>query len=209
MASAAQEPDARPPGARREGRGRRLPRCRPRPGRAGDRLGSVRQRRPDVRVRGAGLRRGRRSPTRSRDRVVEETRRLRLGNPAAGEVEIGPMTLERQRRIVEEHVADAVAKGARVLTGGVRPVGPGYFFPPTVLTNVDHSMRVMTEETFGPVLPIVRVAVRRRGRAPRQRQRLRPHRQRLDARPGHRAPARRQRLSAGVVTHQRLRLEPR
>ncbi len=45
-----------------------------------------------------------------------------------------------------------------MLTGGVRPVGPGYFFPPTVLTNVDHSMRVMTEETFGPVLPIARVA---------------------------------------------------
>lgn len=92
------------------------------------------------------------------ERIVDETRRLRMGDPAAGEVEIGPMTLERQRRIVEEQVADAVAKGARVRTGGMRPPGPGWFYPPTVLTDVDHSMRVMTEETFGPVLPIMRVA---------------------------------------------------
>jgi len=92
------------------------------------------------------------------ERVVEETRRLRMGDPAGGDVEIGPLTLERQRRIVEEQVADAVAKGARVLTGGVRPPGPGFFYPPTVLTQVDHSMRVMAEETFGPLLPIVRVA---------------------------------------------------
>jgi succinate-semialdehyde dehydrogenase/glutarate-semialdehyde dehydrogenase len=90
-------------------------------------------------------------------RVVAETRRLRLGNPGAGEVEVGPMTLERQRRIVEEHVADAVAKGARVLTGGATPSGPGFFYPPTVLADVDHSMAIMREETFGPVLPIMAV----------------------------------------------------
>ncbi|MFI5182780.1 MAG: aldehyde dehydrogenase family protein [Vicinamibacteria bacterium] len=92
------------------------------------------------------------------ERVVEQTRRLRVGNPAAGDVDIGPMTLERQRTIVEEHVADAVAKGARVLAGGARPPGPGFFYPPTVLTDVDHTMRIMRDETFGPVLPIMRVA---------------------------------------------------
>jgi len=87
-------------------------------------------------------------------RVVSETRRLRLGDSGGGEVEIGPMTLERQRRIVEEHLADAVAKGAAVLCGGVTPSGPGLYYPPTVLANVDHTMTVMREETFGPVLPI-------------------------------------------------------
>ena len=64
------------------------------------------------------------------------------------------LTLERQRRIVEEHVADAVARGAGP-TGGTTPDGPGYFYPPTVLVDVDHTMAVMREETFGPVLPIM------------------------------------------------------
>jgi acyl-CoA reductase-like NAD-dependent aldehyde dehydrogenase len=90
-------------------------------------------------------------------RVVDETRKLRLGDPLGPEVDVGPLTLERQRRIVEEHVADAVEKGAEVLTGGTRPEGPGLFFPPTVLSNVDHGMRIMREETFGPVLPIMSV----------------------------------------------------
>jgi acyl-CoA reductase-like NAD-dependent aldehyde dehydrogenase len=88
-------------------------------------------------------------------RVVELTRSLRVGDPAAGDVELGALTLERQRRIVEEHVADAVAKGARVLTGGQPVPGPGWFYPPTVLAGVDHTMRVMREETFGPVLPVM------------------------------------------------------
>jgi succinate-semialdehyde dehydrogenase/glutarate-semialdehyde dehydrogenase len=88
-------------------------------------------------------------------KVVEETRKLRVGDPAQGEVDVGPLTLERQRRIVDEHVAEALSRGARALTGGARPEGPGYFYPPTVLTGVDHSMRVMREETFGPVLPIM------------------------------------------------------
>ena len=87
-------------------------------------------------------------------KVVEETARLRVGG---ADGDMGPMTLERQRRIVEDHVADAVARGATVRTGGVTPKGPGWFYPPTVLTGVDHTMRVMREETFGPVLPIMAV----------------------------------------------------
>ena len=55
-------------------------------------------------------------------------------------------------------MADAVARGAVVRTGGARPDGDGWFYPPTVLTGVDHGMRVMREETFGPVLPIMAVA---------------------------------------------------
>ncbi|HJS56559.1 MAG TPA: aldehyde dehydrogenase family protein [Vicinamibacteria bacterium] len=87
-------------------------------------------------------------------RVVEETRRLRVGDPLRPETDVGPLTLERQRAVVEEHVKDAVARGARVITGGARPPGRGHFYPPTVLTGVDHTMRIMREETFGPVLPI-------------------------------------------------------
>jgi succinate-semialdehyde dehydrogenase/glutarate-semialdehyde dehydrogenase len=88
-------------------------------------------------------------------RVVELTNALRVGNPAAGEVDVGPLTLERQRDLVAEHVADAVAKGARVLAGGQPPPGAGWFYPPTVLADVDHRMRIMREETFGPVLPVM------------------------------------------------------
>lgn len=91
-------------------------------------------------------------------KVLEATRRLRQGDPLDDEVDLGPMTMERQRRLVEEHVQDALARGAELLTGGQRPAGPGFRYPPTVLARVDHSMRVMREETFGPVLPIMRVA---------------------------------------------------
>lgn len=91
------------------------------------------------------------------EKVVARTRALRVGDPARGETDVGPLTLERQRALVEEHVADAVARGAVVRTGGARPDGEGFFYPPTVLTNVDHGMRVMREETFGPVLPIMAV----------------------------------------------------
>jgi succinate-semialdehyde dehydrogenase/glutarate-semialdehyde dehydrogenase len=89
-------------------------------------------------------------------RVVEEARRLRLGD-AEGGADLGPLTLARQRALVEEHVADAVARGAAVRTGGERPQGEGYHYPPTVLTGVDHGMRVMREESFGPLLPIMTV----------------------------------------------------
>jgi acyl-CoA reductase-like NAD-dependent aldehyde dehydrogenase len=91
-------------------------------------------------------------------KLLAETRQIRVGDPLAGEVDMGPMTLARQRDLVEEHVADAVERGARVLTGGERLPGPGFFYPPTILMDVDHTMRVMREETFGPVLPIMTVA---------------------------------------------------
>lgn len=91
-------------------------------------------------------------------KVVERARALRTGDPARSETDMGPLTLERQRRIVEEHVQDAVARGAKVHTGGQVPAGPGFFYPPTVLTDVTHDMRIMREETFGPVLPIMTVA---------------------------------------------------
>ena len=63
-----------------------------------------------------------------------------------------------QLEIIESHVADAVARGARVAVGGRRAPGPGTFYEPTVLLDVDHTMRCMVEETFGPTLPVMRVA---------------------------------------------------
>jgi succinate-semialdehyde dehydrogenase/glutarate-semialdehyde dehydrogenase len=89
-------------------------------------------------------------------RVVELTRSIKVGNPLEPGVDMGPMTTLGQLRLVEEHIADAKTKGAAILCGGEKPDGlPGYFITPAVLNNVDHSMRIMTEETFGPTLPIM------------------------------------------------------
>ena len=89
------------------------------------------------------------------DACSEKARKLRVGNGMDPSTEIGPMIHERQVRIVESQVEDAKQRGAQVVTGGtrLRELGPT-FFAPTVLANVDHTMRVMQEETFGPVLPI-------------------------------------------------------
>ncbi|GAA2216136.1 aldehyde dehydrogenase family protein [Nonomuraea monospora] len=71
----------------------------------------------------------------------------------AGDV-LGPLVDRRQRDIVARHVADAVERGATVRTGGAVPEGKGFYYPATVLTGVDESMLIMTEETFGPVAPV-------------------------------------------------------
>ncbi len=91
-------------------------------------------------------------------KVVEKVGRLRQGGPGgAGKVEIGAVTSPDQADLVEEHLRDAVQKGAKIEVGGNRLAGKGLFFEPTVLTHVDHSMKIMREETFGPTLPIMRV----------------------------------------------------
>ncbi len=90
-------------------------------------------------------------------KVIEKTKAIKVGDPLDATNDMGPLTLERQRAIVLAHVEDARAKGARIETGGVKPEGPGNFYPPTVLTSVDHTMTIMRDETFGPVLPIMRV----------------------------------------------------
>ena len=78
-----------------------------------------------------------------------------VGNGLDEGVVLGPLVDRRQRDIVVRHVEDAVRKGAKVRTGGIVPSGKGFFYPPTVLTDVDDSMLVLTEETFGPVAPVV------------------------------------------------------
>jgi acyl-CoA reductase-like NAD-dependent aldehyde dehydrogenase len=91
-------------------------------------------------------------------KVSEKVRELRVGKPEGpGSVEVGAITFPPQMETIKDHVADAVQKGARVLTGGNEVQGPGRFFEPTVLVDVDHSMKCMTEETFGPTLPIMKV----------------------------------------------------
>jgi succinate-semialdehyde dehydrogenase/glutarate-semialdehyde dehydrogenase len=89
-------------------------------------------------------------------RVVELSSGLRVGNPLDPDVDLGPMENLGQLAVVEAHVRDALEKGAEVLCGGRRLEDrAGYFYLPTVLRRVDHTMLVMTEETFGPVLPIM------------------------------------------------------
>ena len=93
------------------------------------------------------------------ERVTDNIRILRQGGPEGGPgtVDVGAVIFPPQIDIVDAHVRDAVQKGAKVLTGGhVRP-GAGRFYEPTVLVDVDHSMKCMTEETFGPTLPIMKV----------------------------------------------------
>lgn len=91
--------------------------------------------------------------------VVEKTARLKQGVGTDVDVEIGPLTTAAQLEIVEKQVEEARRRGAKVLIGGERNSAfPGYFYKPTVLTNVDHSMEIMAEETFGPLLPIMMFA---------------------------------------------------
>jgi len=90
---------------------------------------------------------------------AEKAKRLRVGNGMDGNTDVGPMIHDRQVRIVESHVEDAKARGARVLAGGTRlPELGTNFFAPTVLADVTHDMRIVREETFGPVLPIMAFA---------------------------------------------------
>jgi succinate-semialdehyde dehydrogenase/glutarate-semialdehyde dehydrogenase len=90
------------------------------------------------------------------EKVVGLTKALHVGNPIDPSIDIGPMENASQLKVVEEHVRDARQKGAEVLCGGRRvETLPGYFYIPTVLGRVDHTMKVMTEETFGPVLPVM------------------------------------------------------
>jgi acyl-CoA reductase-like NAD-dependent aldehyde dehydrogenase len=91
------------------------------------------------------------------DAYVAEVEKYVIGDPEDERTTLGPLAQRKAVEFMEFQVQDAVAKGARVLTGGKRLPGPGYYFQPTVLVNVDHSMSVMMEESFGPVIGIMPV----------------------------------------------------
>jgi succinate-semialdehyde dehydrogenase/glutarate-semialdehyde dehydrogenase len=88
---------------------------------------------------------------RFRELFVAKMSALVVGDPMDEDTDVGPLATEQGRTDVEELVADAVAQGATVLCGGSRPDRPGWFYPPTVVTDVDDSMRMYHEEVFGPV----------------------------------------------------------
>jgi acyl-CoA reductase-like NAD-dependent aldehyde dehydrogenase len=91
-------------------------------------------------------------------RLTDKVASLRQGqDDRRHRFDVGAMATEAQRDLVARHIDEAVAAGARVTTGG-KPTGVGTFFQPTVLTDVDHSMALMRQETFGPTLPVVKVA---------------------------------------------------
>ncbi|GLZ03220.1 succinate-semialdehyde dehydrogenase [NADP(+)] 1 [Actinomadura sp. NBRC 104412] len=90
-------------------------------------------------------------------RFVENMRARRVGDPMDESTDIGPLASERGRSTIEEQVADAVGSGATVLCGGQRVEGPGWFYPPTVITGVMPGMRMYHEEVFGPVASLFRV----------------------------------------------------
>ena len=87
---------------------------------------------------------------------AEKMNRLHLGHGDDRETDVGPLIHERQLRVVESHVEDAKSRGARILAGGQRfPELGDNFYRPTLLADVTHDMRIMREETFGPVLPVM------------------------------------------------------
>jgi acyl-CoA reductase-like NAD-dependent aldehyde dehydrogenase len=88
--------------------------------------------------------------------LLKEVERVRVGGPDE-QADMGPMTFPKQVETVERHVKDALERGAKVLTGGKRLDRPGQFYAPTLITGVKTDMEIYREETFGPVLPVVKV----------------------------------------------------
>lgn len=89
---------------------------------------------------------------------LETVRGFKVGDPASEDTYIGAVTRAPQLAVLEAQVADAKAKGATLLCGGTRLSGPGNWFAPTVFSNVDHSMELMREESFGPIIGIQKVS---------------------------------------------------
>jgi aldehyde dehydrogenase (NAD+) len=88
--------------------------------------------------------------------LIAKAHRLQLAYPNVESGQIGPIIAEKQAEIIKNHLTDAVDKGAVIHCGGkVEELGGGWWCRPTVLTQVNHSMKVMTEETFGPIMPVM------------------------------------------------------
>jgi acyl-CoA reductase-like NAD-dependent aldehyde dehydrogenase len=91
------------------------------------------------------------------DAFVAEVRKYIVGDPESPATGIGPLAQAKALEFLKHQVDEAVERGAKLLTGGKRAPGRGYFFEPTVLVDVDHNMSLMTEESFGPVIGIMPV----------------------------------------------------
>ena len=91
------------------------------------------------------------------DEFVKELKSWKHGQPTTEGVYLGPVTRKEQLSLLEQQVSDAVKKGATVIAGGKKMSGKGYFFEPTVLVNVNHDMSVMNDESFGPIIGIMKV----------------------------------------------------
>jgi acyl-CoA reductase-like NAD-dependent aldehyde dehydrogenase len=91
------------------------------------------------------------------DEFVKEVKSWKTGSPTEDGVYIGPLSRKEQLAVLEKQVTDAAYTGATILTGGKKINGEGYYFEPTVLTNVNHQMSVMKDESFGPVIGIMKV----------------------------------------------------
>ncbi|MEQ9440627.1 MAG: aldehyde dehydrogenase family protein [Cyclobacteriaceae bacterium] len=88
---------------------------------------------------------------------VKEVQQLKVGDPEENNIFIGPLARKEQLEVLEQQVQDAIDKGATIVTGGKKADRKGYYFEPTVLTNVNHQMQVMKEESFGPIIGIQKV----------------------------------------------------
>jgi acyl-CoA reductase-like NAD-dependent aldehyde dehydrogenase len=91
------------------------------------------------------------------EEFVKEVKSYKIGQPTVGGIYIGALSRKSQVDFLEKQVQDALKKGATLLSGGKAIEGNGYFFEPTVLTNVSHKMDVMREESFGPIIGIMKV----------------------------------------------------
>jgi acyl-CoA reductase-like NAD-dependent aldehyde dehydrogenase len=91
------------------------------------------------------------------EEFVKEVKTYKVGSPTEEGVYVGPLTRKDQIKVLEAQVKEAIEKGASVLTGGKPMQKDGYYFEPTVLTNVNHQMRVMQDESFGPIIGIMKV----------------------------------------------------
>jgi acyl-CoA reductase-like NAD-dependent aldehyde dehydrogenase len=115
------------------------------------------------------------------DEFVKEVKSWKVGAPTDEGVYIGPLTRKQQLNVVEQQVKEAKERGAVILTGGERIAVSGYYFQPTVLTNVSNDMLLMQEESFGPVIGIMKVKDDQQAIEPLQVDRLhRIDRQRVD-----------------------------
>lgn len=91
------------------------------------------------------------------DAFVSQAKKLVTGNPIDKATEIGPVSRKEQLAVLNEQVEDAIQKGGKVVSGGHRAQGKGYFFEPTVVVNANHDMKIMMDESFGPVIGLQKV----------------------------------------------------